>query len=58
MMQYKGYQARVDYDDEAGVFHGEVLNIKDVITFEGTCVEDLRQAFQDSVEDYLEYCRS
>ncbi len=58
MMEYKGYQARIEYDDEARVFHGEVLNLKDVITFEGTCVEDLRQAFQDSVEDYLEFCRS
>ena len=58
MMEYKGYQARIEYDDEERVFHGEVLNLKDVITFEGTCVEDLRQAFQDSVEDYLEFCRS
>lgn len=58
MMQYKGYQADIEYDDEAGVFHGEVLNLKDVITFEGTCVEDLRQAFKDSVDDYLEFCRS
>ena len=57
MMEYKGYQARIEYDDEERVFHGEVLNLKDVITFEGTCVEDLRQAFQDSVEDYLEFCR-
>ena len=58
MMQYKGYQAHIEYDDDARVFHGEVLNLKDVITFEGTCVEDLRQAFKDSVEDYLEFCRS
>ncbi len=56
MMEYKGYLAQIDYDDDVRVFHGEVINLKDVITFEGTCVEDLRQAFIDSVEDYLEFC--
>ena len=57
MMEHKGYMAQVEYDDDARVFHGEIINLKDVITFEGTCVEDLRQAFIDSVEDYLELCR-
>ena len=57
MMEHKGYMAQIEYDDDARVFHGEVINLKDVITFEGTCVEDLRQAFVDSVEDYLGFCR-
>ena len=35
MMEYKGYLAQVDYDDETGAFHGEVVNLRDVITFEG-----------------------
>ena len=56
MMEYKGYIARVEFDDEADIFHGEVINLRDVITFEGQSVEELRQAFRDSVEDYLEFC--
>jgi predicted HicB family RNase H-like nuclease len=56
MMQYKGYLARVEFDDEANIFHGEVVNIRDVITFQGKAVEDLRKAFEDSVEDYLAFC--
>ncbi len=56
MMKYKGYIAKVDFDDEANIFHGEVVNTHDVITFEGDCVQDLRQAFTDSVEDYLAFC--
>ena len=56
MMEYKGYVGKVEYDDEAGIFHGEVINLRDVITFQGDNVEELRQAFQDSVEDYLEFC--
>jgi predicted HicB family RNase H-like nuclease len=58
MMEYKGYLAKVEFDDEANIFHGEVVNTHDVITFEGDCVQDLRQAFTDSVDDYLEFCAS
>jgi predicted HicB family RNase H-like nuclease len=55
-MEYKGYFARVEFDEDADLFHGEVLNLRDVITFEGETVEELRQAFYDSVDDYLEFC--
>src|SRR5450756_2614611 len=57
-MTYKGYQSKVELDEEAGVFHGEVINTRDVITFQGTSVGELKQAFEDSVDDYLEFCAS
>ena len=57
MMKYKGYLAEVIFDDEAKLFHGEVLGLKDVITFQGTSVSELEKAFQDSVDDYLEWCK-
>jgi predicted HicB family RNase H-like nuclease len=56
MMKYKGYTAKIEFDDQANVFHGEVLNLRDVITFQGRTVEELRNAFHDSVEDYLDFC--
>ena len=56
MMQYKGYVARIEFDDEANIFHGEIVNIRDVITFQGKSVEELKTAFQDSVADYFEFC--
>jgi predicted HicB family RNase H-like nuclease len=55
-LEYKGYIGVVEYDDEAGIFHGEVINLRDVITFQGTCVDELREAFKESVEDYLAFC--
>lgn len=55
-MEYKGYIGKVDFDDDAGIFHGEVINTRDVITFQGTSVEEIRAAFHDSVEDYLDFC--
>ena len=57
MMQYRGYSASVALDDEEIVFRGEVLGIRDVVTFQGTTVADLRQAFHDSVDDYVAFCR-
>ncbi len=54
-MKYKEYKAQIAYDDEARLFHGIVLYINDVINFEGDCVEELSQAFKDSVEDYLAF---
>jgi predicted HicB family RNase H-like nuclease len=56
MMRYQHYLATVEFDDEAHVFHGEVINVRDVITFQGTSVKELRHAFKASVEDYLEFC--
>jgi predicted HicB family RNase H-like nuclease len=56
-MNYKGYEGIVEYDDDAAIFHGEVVNTRDVITFQGTSVSELQQAFKDSVDDYIEFCR-
>jgi predicted HicB family RNase H-like nuclease len=56
-MKYKGYEAIVEYDDEAEIFYGEVVNLRDVITFQGDSVKDLKQAFHDSIDDYLDFCQ-
>jgi len=57
MMKYKGYIGNVDYDDEAKIFHGNVIGLKDIITFQGTSVAELEKAFKDSVDDYLTWCK-
>ena len=57
MMKYKGYIGHVDYDDDAKIFHGEVVGLKDIITFQGKSVDELEQAFKDSVNDYLGWCK-
>jgi predicted HicB family RNase H-like nuclease len=56
MLEYKGYTGHVEFDDDAGIFHGEVLDTRDVITFQGKNVKELRKAFRDSIDDYLEFC--
>jgi predicted HicB family RNase H-like nuclease len=57
MLKYKGYTGYVEFDDEAGIFHGEVLDLRDVITFQGKTVEELKKAFRESIDDYLRFCR-
>lgn len=58
MMTYKGYIGKVDFDDEARIFHGEVIGIRDVVTFQGSTVEEIEKAFNDSIDDYLDYCKT
>lgn len=53
MMEYTGYIGKVQIDEAAGLLHGEVINIRDVVTFERRTVEELRQAFEASVEDFI-----
>ena len=57
MMRYKGYIGHIVYDDEAKLFHGDVLGLKDVITFQGTTVAELEHAFKHSIDDYLAWCK-
>ena len=54
-MEYRGYRAVVTLDYE-GALHGEVTGTLDVITFEGRSPDDLRDAFRDSVDEYLKVC--
>ncbi len=56
MVSYKGYRAKVEFDFSAGVFHGRVMNTRDVIFFEGTSVDELTREFRLSIDDYLAMC--
>ena len=55
-MAYKGYSARVEYDDEDGIFTGRIAGIRDGVGFHADSVAELREAFHEAVEDYLETC--
>lgn len=57
-LEYKGYVGRMKIDTDADIIHGDVVGILDVITFQGRSVEEAKQAFHDSVDDYLEFCES
>jgi predicted HicB family RNase H-like nuclease len=54
-MTHDGYVAELD--EEAALFHGEVINTPDVLTFKGRALEELKAAFADAIADYVEWCR-
>lgn len=56
VMSYKGYAARIEYSEEDGCFVGRIAGIGDVVSFHGESVEELRAAFVEAVDDYLETC--
>ena len=58
-MKYKGYTGVVELEEESALLFGRVIGLRDVITFQGSSVAEVIQAFHDSVDDYLEFfCRA
>lgn len=56
MMTHKGYTARIEYSEADDCFVGHIAGIRDVVGFHGDSVSELRTAFAEAVEDYLETC--
>lgn len=55
-MEYKGYTAKITFDEKALIWHGEVAGIMDVVTFQASDAKGFVKEFHDSVDDYLEFC--
>ncbi len=55
-MSYKGYTARIEYSAEDQCFVGHLAGINDIVGFHGESVNELRQCFEEAVNDYLETC--
>ncbi|WGS85745.1 type II toxin-antitoxin system HicB family antitoxin [Methylomonas sp. UP202] len=54
---YKGYQGSVETSIQDKCLYGKLLNITDLILYEGNTVDELEQNFKASVDDYLEHCK-
>ena len=57
VLEYKGYQAVIVFDPDDEMFVGHLAGIDDIIGFHGTTVKELKAAFHESVDDYVETCR-
>ncbi len=53
MKEYKGYTAQAEFTGD--ILHGEISGIRDVVTFEAESIAELQKAFEDSVDDYLDF---
>lgn len=56
-MSFKGYTARIEFDERDSIFVGRVLGLHQIISFHGETVAELRHAFEDAVEDFLQDCK-
>ena len=57
MMEYKGYIAEMEYDDQVGVFCGWIANTKrSPVAFEVAEESQARRVFEEAVDDYLSWC--
>ncbi|HYN82085.1 MAG TPA: type II toxin-antitoxin system HicB family antitoxin [Gemmatimonadaceae bacterium] len=56
-LEYKGYVARIETDEDSESFHGRVLNISDVVNFKGRSMAELKREFAKSMEEYFSFCR-
>lgn len=55
-MRHRGYNAKIVFDEEAGLFVGDVVDVAAPIRFEGASVDELRSAFARAVDAYVEDC--
>ena len=56
-LTHKGFIGSVHYSTDDEVLFGKIEGIPDVVTYEGTSVTELKQAFIQSVEDYILLCK-
>jgi predicted HicB family RNase H-like nuclease len=56
-MKVKGYHGSVEFSIEDDCLHGRVLGIGDIITYEGNSVKEIKIAFKEAVDDYLQLCK-
>lgn len=56
-MEYKGYIGDFVFDEKLELFQGKVSNSRALITFQAKSIENLRHAFQDAVNEYLEWSK-
>jgi predicted HicB family RNase H-like nuclease len=56
-IHYKGYQANIVFDADDDLLVGHIMQINDIIGFHGTSLKEIKTAFKEAVDDYLEYCK-
>lgn len=56
-MNYKGYDGSVKYSAEDRLLYGEILGIRDTITYDGTDVASIETNFKAAVDEYLRFCQ-
>lgn len=54
-VEYKGYVGSIEYSFEDNIYYGSLLNIKDLVVYEGDTIEELYKYYQETIDDYIEF---
>ena len=55
-LTYKGYTGTVDFSTEDNCLYGKIIGINDLVSFEGSTVEEIKADFEAAVDAYLQLC--
>ena len=55
-INYKGYAAKIEFDPEDNILFGNIIGIRDTVGFHGESVSEVKDAFYEAVDFYLESC--
>lgn len=58
LLAYNGYHAQIELDTENDLLWGTVIGINDSLTFQGKDVMELKEMFKQSIDNYLEMCKT
>ena len=54
-VEYKGHIGSIEYSDEDKIYFGQLLNIEDLVNYEGHSIEELYEYYREAVDDYMEF---
>jgi len=57
LLKYKDFYGSVEYSAVDECFFGKIIGTNDLVTFEGSSVNNLKKAFSSAVDDYLIMCK-
>ena len=57
ILQYKDFIGSVHFNADDEIFFGRIEGVDDLISFEGNTVSELKQAFEEAVDDYVVLCK-
>lgn len=56
-MKFKGYHGSIEFSIEDDCLYGHLLGIDDIISYEANSVKEIKTAFKEAVDDYLQHCK-
>ena len=56
VLKHKDFLGSIEYSPEDGVLFGKILGIDDLVSYDGTSITEIKQAFEEAVDDYFETC--